>query len=181
MLEVARDNASLDLAITRTSERIDFLASAPRVNALDNLQLDPVSIKAKLNNYDLVVIDTSSALNQRNNLVEEISDAVLYPTTDSISSVRGVLQASDFYRNLIQVGVLPIKKILTKNSTISTLSADFKVLDPVIPENEDVLLAQIANKSVMSFAKLSDTADAYRDVTYFLLEELLGSESNASL
>jgi hypothetical protein len=76
---------------------------------------------------------------------------------------------------------LPIKKILTQNSTISTLSADFKVLDPVIPENEDVLLAQIANKSVMSFAKLSDTADAYRDVTYFLLEELLGSESNASL
>jgi cellulose biosynthesis protein BcsQ len=181
MLEVARDNASLDLAITRTSERIDFLPSAPRVTALDNLQLDPTSIKAKLTDYDLVVIDTSSGLNQRNNLVADISDAVLYPTTDTISSVRGVLQASDFYRNLIQVGVLPIKKILTKNSTISTLSADFKVLDPVIPENEDVLLAQIANKSVMSFAKLSDTADAYRDVTYFLLEELLGSESNASL
>lgn len=181
MLEVARDNTSLDLAITRTSERIDFLPSAPRVTALDNLQLDSTAIKDKFSKYDLVVVDTSSALNQRSNLVAEISDAVLYPTTDSISSVRGVLQASDFYRDLIQVGVLPIKKTLSQNSTISTLSADFKVLDPAIPESESVLLAQIANKSVMSFAKLSDVADAYRDVTYFLLEELLGGKSNTSL
>lgn len=181
MLELVRDNTSLDLAITRTSERIDFLPSAPRITALDTLQLDPTSIKKKFTNYDLVVIDTSSALNQRSNLVAQISDAVLYPTTDSISSVRGVLQAVDFYRNLIQVGVLPIKKLLTQNSTISSLSVDFKVIEPTIPENEDVLLAQIANKSVMSFAKLSDTADAYREVTYFLLEELLGSKSDASL
>lgn len=181
MLEVARDNTSLDLAITRTSERIDFLPSAPRVNALDNLQLDSTAIKEKFSKYDLVVVDTSSALNQRSNLVAEIGDAVLYPTTDSISSVRGVLQASDFYRDLIQVGVLPIKKTLTQNSTIPALSADFKVLDPAIPESESVLVAQIANKSVMSFAKLSDVADAYRDVTYFLLEELLGGKSNTSL
>lgn len=181
MLELARDNTSLDLAITRTSERIDFLPSAPRVTALDTLQLDPTSIKKKFTNYDLVVIDTSSALNQRSNLVAQISEAVLYPTTDSISSVRGVLQAVDFYRNLIQIGVLPIKKLLAQNSTISSLSGDFKVIEPMIPENENVLLAQIANKSVMSFAKLSDVADAYREVTYFLLEELLGSKSNASL
>ncbi len=181
MLEVARDNTSLDLAITRTSERIDFLPSAPRVTALDNLKLDATAIKEKFAKYDLVVVDTSSALNQRSNLVSEISNAVLYPTTDSISSVRGVLQASDFYRDLIQVGVLPIKKTLTQDSTISALSADFKVLDPAIPESESVLLAQIANKSVMSFAKLSDVADAYRDVTYFLLEELLGGKSNTSL
>lgn len=181
MLELARDNTSLDLAITRTSERIDFLPSAPRITALDTLQLDPTSIKKKFINYDLVVIDTSSALNQRSNLVAQISEAVLYPTTDSISSVRGVLQAADFYRNLIQIGVLPIKKLLAQNSTISSLSGDFKVIEPMIPENENVLLAQIANKSVMSFAKLSDVADAYREVTYFLLEELLGSKSNASL
>ena len=181
MLEVATNNAALDLSVIRTSERIDFLPAAPRITALDTLEISAIELKNKFSKYELVVIDTPSALNQRSNLAAQISDAVLYPTTDAMIAIRGVLQAHDFYVDLQQLGVLPIRQQLNENSSVPALAADFKILEPVIPDDENVSLAQIANKSLMNFAKLSAAADAYRDVTYFLLEELLGSKSNAAL
>jgi cellulose biosynthesis protein BcsQ len=181
MLEVATNNSALDLSVIRTSERIDFLPSAPRITALDALEISAIELKHKFSKYELVVIDTPSALNQRSNLAAQISDAVLYPTTDALLAIRGVLQAHDFYADLQQLGVLAIRQQLNENSSMPALAADFKILDPVIPDDENVSLAQIANKSLMNFAKLSAAADAYRDVTYFLLEELLGSKSNATL
>ena len=181
MLEVATNNAALDLSVIRTSERIDFLPAAPRITALDTLEISAIELKNKFSKYELVVIDTPSALNQRSNLAAQISDAVLYPTTDALIAIRGVLQAHDFYADLQQLGVLPIRQQLNENSSVPALAVDFKILEPVIPDDENVSLAQIANKSLMNFAKLSAAADAYRDVTYFLLEELLGSKSNATL
>jgi cellulose biosynthesis protein BcsQ len=181
MLEVATNNTALDLSVIRTSERIDFLPAAPRITALDTLEISAKEIKNKFSKYELVVIDTPSALNQRSNLAAQISDAVLYPTTDAMIAIRGVLQAHDFYSDLQQLGVLAIRQQLNENSSVPALAADFKILEPVIPDDENVSLAQIANKSLMNFAKLSAAADAYRDVTYFLLEELLGSKSNAAL
>ena len=181
MLEVATNNAALDLSVIRTSERIDFLPAAPRITALDTLEISAIELKNKFSKYELVVIDTPSALNQRSNLAAQISDAVLYPTTDALIAIRGVLQAHDFYADLQQLGVLAIRQQLNENSSMPALAADFKILEPVIPDDENVSLAQIANKSLMNFAKLSAAADAYRDVTYFLLEELLGSKSNAAL
>ena len=181
MLEVATNNAALDLSVIRTSERIDFLPAAPRITALDTLEISAIELKNKFSKYELVVIDTPSALNQRSNLAAQISDAVLYPTTDAMIAIRGVLQAHDFYADLQQLGVLAIRQQLNENSSVPALAADFKILEPVIPDDENVSLAQIANKSLMNFAKLSAAADAYRDVTYFLLEELLGSKSNATL
>ena len=181
MLEVATNNTALDLSVIRTSERIDFLPAAPRITALDTLEISAIVLKNKFSKYELVVIDTPSALNQRSNLAAQISDAVLYPTTDAMIAIRGVLQAHDFYVDLQQLGVLPIRQQLNENSSVPALAADFKILEPVIPDDENVSLAQIANKSLMNFAKLSAAADAYRDVTYFLLEELLGSKSNAAL
>lgn len=181
MLEVATNNAALDLSVIRTSERIDFLPAAPRITALDTLEISAIELKNKFSKYELVVIDTPSALNQRSNLAAQISDAVLYPTTDAMIAIRGVLQAHDFYADLQQLGVLPIRQQLNENSSVPALAADFKILEPVIPDDENVSLAQIANKSLMNFAKLSAAADAYRDVTYFLLEELLGGKSNAAL
>lgn len=181
MLEVATNNAALDLSVIRTSERIDFLPAAPRITALDALEISAIELKNKFSKYELVVIDTPSALNQRSNLAAQISDAVLYPTTDALIAIRGVLQAHDFYADLQQLGVLAIRQQLNENSSVPALAADFKILEPVIPDDENVSLAQIANKSLMNFAKLSAAADAYRDVTYFLLEELLGSKSNATL
>ena len=181
MLEVATNNTALDLSVIRTSERIDFLPAAPRITALDTLEISAIELKHKFSKYELVVIDTPSALNQRSNLAAQISDAVLYPTTDAMIAIRGVLQAHDFYADLQQLGVLAIRQQLNENSSVPALAADFKILEPVIPDDENVSLAQIANKSLMNFAKLSAAADAYRDVTYFLLEELLGSKSNATL
>ena len=181
MLEVATNNSALDLSVIRTSERIDFLPAAPRITALDTLEISAIELKNKFSKYELVVIDTPSALNQRSNLAAQISDAVLYPTTDALLAIRGVLQAHDFYADLQQLGVLAIRQQLNENSSVPALAADFKILEPVIPDDENVSLAQIANKSLMNFAKLSAAADAYRDVTYFLLEELLGSKSNATL
>ena len=181
MLEVATSNSALDLSVIRTSERIDFLPAAPRITALDTLEISAIELKNKFSKYELVVIDTPSALNQRSNLAAQISDAVLYPTTDAMIAIRGVLQAHDFYADLQQMGVLPIRQQLNENSSMPALAADFKILEPVIPDDENVSLAQIANKSLMNFAKLSAAADAYRDVTYFLLEELLGSKSNTTL
>lgn len=181
MLEVATNNAALDLSVIRTSERIDFLPAAPRITALDTLEISAIELKNKFSKYELVVIDTPSALNQRSNLAAQISDAVLYPTTDALLAIRGVLQAHDFYADLQQLGVLAIRQQLNENSSVPALAADFKILEPVIPDDENVSLAQIGNKSLMNFAKLSAAADAYRDVTYFLLEELLGSKSNATL
>ena len=181
MLEVATNNTALDLSVIRTSERIDFLPAAPRITALDTLEISAIELKNKFSKYELVVIDTPSALNQRSNLAAQISDAVLYPTTDAMIAIRGVLQAHDFYADLQQLGVLPIRQQLNENSSVPALAVDFKILEPVIPDDENVSLAQIANKSLMNFAKLSAAADAYRDVTYFLLEELLGSKSNATL
>ena len=181
MLEVATNNTALDLSVIRTSERIDFLPAAPRITALDTLEISAKELKNKFSKYELVVIDTPSALNQRSNLAAQISDAVLYPTTDAMIAIRGVLQAHDFYADLQQLGVLAIRQQLNENSSVPALAADFKILEPVIPDDENVSLAQIGNKSLMNFAKLSAAADAYRDVTYFLLEELLGSKSNATL
>jgi cellulose biosynthesis protein BcsQ len=180
MLEVATGTASNEVAIIRTNERIDFLPTAPRITALDTAQISIENLRQKFANYDLVVIDTSSALNQRLALAGELSDAVLYVSTDSLAAVRGVVLASDFFNKADSLGVLPIMTT-GQGSAISVLSSDFKVLDPAIPSDENVLTAQIENKSVLNYAKAALASDAYRDVTYFLLEDLLGSKADATL
>ena len=180
MLEVATGSASNEVAIIRTNERIDFLPAAPRITALDTAQISIENLRQKFANYDLVVIDTSSALNQRLALAAELSDAVLYVSTDSLAAVRGVVLASDFFKKADSLGVLPIMTT-GQGSAISVLSSDFKVLDPAIPSDENVLTAQIENKSVLNYAKAALASDAYRDITYFLLEDLLGSKADATL
>ena len=180
ILEVATGSASNEVAIIRTNERIDFLPAAPRITALDTAQISIENLRQKFANYDLVVIDTSSALNQRLALAAELSDAVLYVSTDSLAAVRGVVLASDFFKKADSLGVLPIMTT-GQGSAISVLSSDFKVLDPAIPSDENVLTAQIENKSVLNYAKAALASDAYRDITYFLLEDLLGSKADATL
>jgi septum site-determining protein MinD len=180
LLEIATGSASNEVAIIRTNERIDFLPSAPRITALDTAQISIENLKQKFANYDLVVIDTSSALNQRLALAAELSDAVLYVSTDSLAAIRGVVLASDFFKKSVSLGVLPIMTI-DQGSAISVLSGEFKVLDPAIPSDENVLMAQIENKSVLNYAKAALASDAYRDITYFLLEDLLGSKADATL
>lgn len=180
MFEIATGSASNEVAIIRTNERIDFLPAAPRITALDTAQISIENLRQKFANYDLVVIDTSSALNQRLALAAELSDAVLYVSTDSLAAVRGVVLASDFFKKADSLGVLPIMTT-GQGSAISVLSSDFKVLDPAIPSDENVLTAQIENKSVLNYAKAALASDAYRDVTYFLLEDLLGSKADATL
>ena len=180
MLEIATGSASNEVAIIRTNERIDFLPAAPRITALDTAQISIENLRQKFANYDLVVIDTSSALNQRLALAGELSDAVLYVSTDSLAAVRGVVLASDFFKKADSLGVLPIMTT-GQGSAISVLSSDFKVLDPAIPSDENVLTAQIENKSVLNYARAALASDAYRDVTYFLLEDLLGSKADATL
>ena len=138
MLEVATGSASNEVAIIRTNERIDFLPAAPRITALDTAQISIENLRQKFANYDLVVIDTSSALNQRLALAGELSDAVLYVSTDSLAAVRGVVLASDFFKKADSLGVLPIMTT-GQGSAISVLSSDFKVLDPAIPSDENVL------------------------------------------
>ena len=180
MLEIATGSASNEVAIIRTNERIDFLPAAPRITALDTAQISIENLRQKFANYDLVVIDTSSALNQRLALAAELSDAVLYVSSDSLAATRGVVLASDFFKKADSLGVLPIMST-GQGSAISVLSSDFKVLDPAIPSDENVLTAQIENKSVLNYAKAALASDAYRDVTYFLLEDLLGSKADATL
>ncbi len=180
MLEVATGASSADLAIIRTNERVDFLPAAPRITALDSAEISIENLKQKFNKYDLVVIDTSSALNQRLALAGQISDAVLYVSTDSLLSVRGVVLASDFFKQVALLGVLPIM-CAEQTQSISVLSGDFKLINPAIPTDENVLIAQIENKSVLNHAKTALASDAYRDVTYFLLEELFGGEANSTL
>ena len=180
MLEVAAGSVSPDLAVIRTAERIDFLAAAPRITALESMQIPGTSLKEKFNNYDLVVIDTSSALNQRLLLASQLSDAVLYVSTDSLSSTRGVVLAGDFFKNSLQLGVLPIMTA-DQSPVLSILKSEFKIIDPVIPNDQSVLAAQIENKSVLTYDKTGKASDAYRDVTYFLLEELFSGKADAAL
>lgn len=180
MLEVAAGSISTDLAVIRTAERIDFLAAAPRITALESMQISTASLKEKFNNYDLVVIDTSSALNQRLVLASQISDAVLYVSTDSLSSTRGVVLAGDFFKESLQLGVLPIMTA-DQSLVLSILKTEFKIIDPVIPNDQSVLAAQIENKSVLTYDKAGKASDAYRDVTYFLLEELFSGKADATL
>ena len=180
MLEVAAGSTSIDLAVIRTSERVDLLAAAPRITALESMQISATVLREKFTNYDLVVIDTSSALNQRLLLASQLSDAVLYVSTDSLLSTRGVALAADFYKNSLQLGVLPI---MAKDDSpvLTVLKNDFKIIDPTIPFDQSVLSAQIENKSVLTFDKAGTASDAYRDVTYFLLEELFSSKADATL
>ena len=180
MLEFAAGSISADLAVIRTAERIDFLAAAPRITALESMQISTASLKEKFNNYDLVVIDTSSALNQRLVLASQISDAVLYVSTDSLSSTRGVVLAGDFFKESLQLGVLPIM-VADQSPVLSILKTEFKIIDPVIPNDQSVLAAQIENKSVLTYNKAGKASDAYRDVTYFLLEELFSGKADAAL
>ena len=180
MLEVAAGSTSIELAVIRTSERVDLLAAAPRITALESMQISATVLREKFTNYDLVVIDTSSALNQRLLLASQLSDAVLYVSTDSLLSTRGVALAADFYKNSLQLGVLPI---MTKDDSpvLTVLKNDFKIIDPTIPFDQSVLSAQIENKSVLTFDKTGTASDAYRDATYFLLEELFSSKADATL
>ena len=180
MLEVVSGSVSSDLAVIRTAERIDFLAGAPRTTALESMQISAESLKEKFNTYELVVIDTSSALNQRLLLASQLSDAVLYVTTDSLNSTRGVVLAADFFKQSLQFGVLPIMTA-DQSQVLSILKNDFKIIDPAIPNDQSVLAAEIENKSVLSYDKSGLASDAYRDVTYFLLEELFSSKADAAL
>jgi hypothetical protein len=113
-------------------------------------------------------------------LASQISDAVLYVSTDSLSSTRGVVFAGDFFKESLQLGVLPIM-VADQSPLLSILKTEFKIIDPVIPNDQSVLAAQIENKSVLTHDKAGKASDAYRDVTYFLLEELFSGKADAAL
>ena len=166
--------------LQQTSERVDLIASSPKLYAVggsERVKKSEILFDA-LNKfeYDIIVVDSASGLSELNRTVLAAADEIIIPTRLDLLSVRGALhiaKASEQYRGKVRA-VLPTMvdpRSKHGNEMLAELTAKFgKILiQPGIPKSPLFLDAVVAGQSLLSYKKASEVAARYREITYDLL------------
>lgn len=170
--EVMEKSVRIEDCATRTLDRYSLIPSASRLLFADGKVPDFQSEE-----FDLVLIDSSSGPSSLLPTLIEIATHILIPVDGSIISVRGALNLNNFIsRGQSQ----PQVKIVTNNSRnylnnpelLDQLKKDFQFLESNIPFDATVNQGQELLQSPLSFATNSDFAAGIRELTYEILDEL---------
>jgi len=170
--EVMEKSVRIEDCATRTLDRYSLIPSASRLLFADGKVPDFQSEE-----FDVVLIDSSSGPSSLLPQLIEIATYVLIPVDGSIISIRGALNLNNFIsRGQSQSQV----KILTNNSrnylnypeVLDQLKKDFQFLESNIPFDSTVNQGQELLQSPLSFATNSDFAAGIRELTYEILDEL---------
>jgi cellulose biosynthesis protein BcsQ len=170
--EVMEKSVRIEDCATRTLDRYSLIPSASRLLFADGKVPDFQSEE-----FDVVLIDSSSGPSSLLPQLIEIATYVLIPVDGSIISIRGALNLNDFIsRGQSQSQV----KIVTNNSrnylnypeVLDQLKKDIQFLESNIPFDSTVNQGQELLQSPLSFATNSDFAAGIRELTYEILDEL---------
>jgi len=170
--EVMEKSVRIEDCATRTLDRYSLIPSASRLLFADGKVPDFQSEE-----FDVVLIDSSSGPSSLLPQLIEIATYVLIPVDGSIISIRGALNLNNFIsRGQSQSQV----KILTNNSrnylnypeVLDQLKKDIQFLESNIPFDSTVNQGQELLQSPLSFATNSDFAAGIRELTYEILDEL---------
>jgi len=170
--EVMEKSVRIEDCATRTLDRYSLIPSASRLLFADGKVPDFQSEE-----FDVVLIDSSSGPSSLLPQLIEIATYVLIPVDGSIISIRGALNLNNFIsRGQSQSQV----KIMTNNSrnylnypeVLDQLKKDIQFLESNIPFDSTVNQGQELLQSPLSFATNSDFAAGIRELTYEILDEL---------
>ena len=170
--EVMEKSVRIEDCATRTLDRYSLIPSASRLLFVEGKVPDFQSEE-----FDVVLIDSSSGPSSLLPQLVEIATHILIPVDGLILSIRGALNLNNFIsRGQSQAQV----KIVTNNSRnylnypelLDQLKKDFHFLESNIPFDSTVNQSQELLQSPLSFATNSDFAAGIRELTYELLDEL---------
>jgi len=170
--EVMEKSVRIEDCATSTLDRYSLIPSASRLLFADGKVPDFQSEE-----FDVVLIDSSSGPSSLLPQLIEIATYVLIPVDGSIISIRGALNLNNFIsRGQSQSQV----KIVTNNSrnylnypeVLDQLKKDIQFLESNIPFDSTVNQGQELLQSPLSFATNSDFAAGIRELTYEILDEL---------
>ena len=151
--------------LVTTPERFDFIASDSRLAAnLDEDALSQLLLKLP-KDYDLVILDIPSTLTPALGAAIRAADQVLVPVSQSLHSLRGLIQ-------LRKITDKPITVVAIGEVNYEEISP---VLDVTILRSDDVESAASSNLSVLTVSKSSEVSESYRSAAYSVLE-ILGLE-----
>jgi cellulose biosynthesis protein BcsQ len=182
--DLLRGEVNLESVVQPTDERFSFVPSNSRLARLesdDPIRLSQIFRKALEQadpEFDLVILDTASSISNVIAAAIAAADFLLGVTADSMVSVRGVLQSKELAESLatehqgVWLGALPIHMSASNPGLVSLLNQDMRVWEPAISYSKGAGLPQRGSKSIISNFPASVTAENYRELAYFLLEEL---------
>ena len=175
--EFLSDEFSLDASMVKTSERFSLLPASSR---LANLEFEKLlasgKVKEKLQDFDLVVVDTQSAFSGVTNYFTALADLLVIPSTSDILSVRGAVHTKEF---AAQSGYEGIPLLIFNKSSVEVdaeikrqLQGDFEILEPAIRFDALVPQSQMTGKSFLTTANQSEVSADVREITYSMLEKV---------
>lgn len=153
--------------IRTVAERFDFIPSDSRISNLHEIENFTKFLKTLPKEYDLVLLDTPSTIDQRLVMALDTSDLILIPVSPNLHSIRGAHQVKK---------IAPDKSIsglkVEIRSDADTWDDSIEYLDGLIPDSELVDRALSDTSSVITVNNRSEIASAYRELAYSLLEKL---------
>ena len=151
-----------------TDERFDFIGTDSRLASLSDANSFKSFLSRVPNQYDVIIVDTSSQVDPRMAMSFGTADAIVVPSDSSLHSIRGAINTMKI-ESSAQRYLLPVDKFSSEHSA---LFSEAIILDALIPVNADIDAAIAQKRSVLSADKNSDFAQAYREAAYSLLEHL---------
>lgn len=151
-----------------TDERFDFIGTDSRLASLSDVNSFKSFLSRVPNQYDVIIVDTSSQVDPRMAMSFSTADAIVVPSDSSLHSIRGAINTMKI-ESSAQRYLLPVDKFSSEHSA---LFSEAIILDALIPVNADIDHAIAEKRSVLSADKNSDFAQAYREAAYSLLEHL---------
>jgi chromosome partitioning protein len=194
VVDVLREQSYLDSSIHSTSERFSFLPSDSRLSHLNFNKKTVAEVSSNFRKacqesdpaFDLVILDCASSVSVLSLLTFAIADYVLAPFVPTLHGARGVLQSLEISRSEVTssnagsqwLGALPILIGSDSSEIDQLLSSEVKIMSPSIPKSRTVPDSSYSGKSVLNFAPQGSVALAYRELAYFLLEEMQESKNS---
>ena len=171
--ELFDGSQKLENIAVKTAERFSLVPSASRLLHTEFKTLN--LLRAELNEFDYVLIDSPGGPNSLIGPLLELVDDVIVPVDGGIHSVRGALNLLDFHRKSAKkpkVRALENRATNWQPELKANFTADFKVFEVSICEGAEMQLAQTSTKSVLTEFPHSQVASDFRELGYLLLEEI---------
>jgi chromosome partitioning protein len=153
--------------IRTVAERFDFIPSDSRISSLHESEIFTKFLETLPKEYDLVLLDTPSTIDQRLVMALDVSDLILIPVSPNLHSIRGAHQVKKMAPDKSISGF----KVEIQNNA-DTWDDSMEYLDALIPNSELVDSALTDTSSVITVNNRSEIASAYRELAYSLLEKL---------
>jgi chromosome partitioning protein len=163
----------LENIAVKSGERFSLIPGASRLLYTEFSHLK--NLRAELNDFDFVLIDSPGGPSTLIAPLIELADEVIIPVDGSIHSVRGALNLLDFIRrspNKPQVRALENRARTWELELKANFTADFKLFEIAISNDNALCEAQLSTRSVLSEAPHSQISSDFRELAYLLLEEV---------